>query len=627
MINAKIKILIVEDQLTDVELAIRELSKYGMQFEYKHVYEKAEFIIQLDEFSPDVILCDYSMPSFDGMTALRLAREKYPTIPFIIYTGSINEVTAVKCIKEGANDYIIKQYKTRLPLSIKSAIDQSIILKEKIRAENELRESEEKYRALSENALDIVYRFSFSPIPNFDYVSPSLQKIMGITPAELYNNYKLGLILLNLEEKDFEDLNNIKTNYKSSLTHKYVKDNNTIVFIETQNEIKFEGDVPSFIQGSARDVTKQVNFQIQLKNSEESYKLLFENNPNSMFVYDNNTNRIIDVNDTAVNEFQYSKDEFLNNKINFILSDNSDECFSLLSNTQFDKLNSKKLLKKNGEIFYGDITIHSINYKGTEAKIALISDVTQKVIAEQKLIEAKINAEKADKIKTNFLAQMSHEIRTPINVIMNFVGLLKDIVKVDDENEFSIKTAFNAISKANMRIIRTIDLILNMSEIQVGAYKPHIQELNLFSDIIEKILPDFQNEISEKKLNFNFNCMTDDDSFLGDAYSITQIFINLIDNAIKYTKEGSVIIDAYCNSDKLIVEISDTGIGISEDYMVNLFKPFRQEEEGYTRKYEGNGLGLALVKRYCELNNCEISVTSKKGVGTKFKLSFIKNKK
>ena len=108
-----------------------------------------------------------------------------------------------------------------------------------------------------------------------------------------------------------------------------------------------------------------------------------------------------------------------------------------------------------------------------------------------------------------------------------------------------------------------------------------------------------------------------------DEYSIHQIFSNLIDNAVKYTASGSVIIELRKDKDnKIEVEVKDTGIGISEDYLQNLFLPFSQEEQGYTRKFDGNGLGLALVKKYCELNNIGISVSSKKGTGTSFTLIF-----
>jgi signal transduction histidine kinase len=108
-----------------------------------------------------------------------------------------------------------------------------------------------------------------------------------------------------------------------------------------------------------------------------------------------------------------------------------------------------------------------------------------------------------------------------------------------------------------------------------------------------------------------------------DEYSVNQIFDNLINNAVKYTKEGEVKVkvDSFQNG-QVVVDVSDTGIGISEEFLPNLFQPFIQEEQGYTRKYEGNGLGLALVKRYCDMNNAEIQVFSRKGEGTTFRVIF-----
>ena len=101
-----------------------------------------------------------------------------------------------------------------------------------------------------------------------------------------------------------------------------------------------------------------------------------------------------------------------------------------------------------------------------------------------------------------------------------------------------------------------------------------------------------------------------------DYYSINQLFINLIDNALKYTLEGHVEIQINRNiKGNLVVDIIDTGIGISEEYLDKIFEIFTQEESGYSRKFEGNGLGLALVKKYCSLNNAEISVKSQKGKG------------
>jgi signal transduction histidine kinase len=110
----------------------------------------------------------------------------------------------------------------------------------------------------------------------------------------------------------------------------------------------------------------------------------------------------------------------------------------------------------------------------------------------------------------------------------------------------------------------------------------------------------------------------------GDEYTITQLFANLIDNAIKYTNDGSITIEVKKDSEEfIVVNVTDTGVGISEEFQENLFQPFSQEETGYTRKFEGNGLGLALVKKYCELNNAKIFCNSKKGEGATFTVVFM----
>jgi signal transduction histidine kinase len=109
-----------------------------------------------------------------------------------------------------------------------------------------------------------------------------------------------------------------------------------------------------------------------------------------------------------------------------------------------------------------------------------------------------------------------------------------------------------------------------------------------------------------------------------DKESIYQVFVNLMDNAVKYTQKGSVSINVEKNEDaqEVKVTIEDSGIGISQEFLDKMFEPFTQEDRGYSRRYEGNGLGLSLVKKYCELNGITIQVKSKKGIGTKFELIF-----
>jgi len=278
---------------------------------------------------------------------------------------------------------------------------------------------------------------------------------------------------------------------------------------------------------------------------------------------------------------------------------------------------------KDGRLITVEGSVNPIINKHNEllGYLAIQQDITFRKLSEKELILAKENAEKADRLKTAFLAQMSHEIRTPINAMVSLSGLLKEDLEkyIDDEQNLS----FELIEESGKRIIRTVDLLLNISEIQTSGYEPSPRQIDLYSDILSKLAMDFRSEAKRKNLEFDLNISTKHTALVTDYYSINQIFIQLIDNAIKYTSAGKVTITVSQNEEKnLVATVTDTGIGITDDYLPKLFTPFSQEEMGYSRSFDGNGIGLTLVKKYCDVNNVKISVESKKGVGTTFMLVF-----
>jgi DNA-binding NtrC family response regulator len=118
-----IQILFIEDVLTDVDLAVRELEKGGLSFDYIRVETKNEFKLALNDFRPDIVISDYIMPSYSGLQALKDTREFHKFIPFILFTESVNEDIAVQCMKAGANDYVLKEHPARLPYAVEEAIE------------------------------------------------------------------------------------------------------------------------------------------------------------------------------------------------------------------------------------------------------------------------------------------------------------------------------------------------------------------------------------------------------------------------------------------------------------------------------------------------------------------------
>ena len=159
-----IRVLIVEDLPTDAELSEREIQKALGSCEFRRVETREEYLVALDEFRPALIVSDYRMPLFDGMTALKLAVERCPDVPFIILTGSMNEDTAVECMKAGAWDYVIKEHVKRLGSAVHSVLERQRVQMERKRAEAALRAAVARQEVLLAAIPDIVMQVDANKI-------------------------------------------------------------------------------------------------------------------------------------------------------------------------------------------------------------------------------------------------------------------------------------------------------------------------------------------------------------------------------------------------------------------------------------------------------------------------------
>jgi len=306
----------------------------------------------------------------------------------------------------------------------------------------------------------------------------------------------------------------------------------------------------------------------------------------------------------------------------------------LIENDELLKYNSnpKAILGaplKIKEEMIGSLIIKSFNgtrYSDEHKEIlelvaAQVSRVIERKRYEDELLQARNTAEESVKLKSEFLAQISHEIRTPLNSILSFSSLIKNELNGTLSEELS--ETFEYIERGGNRLTRTIDLILNVAKMQNHQYKIELHEVDLCNDILWPVVKELNAKAFEKGLKVELDNSGKNQKLVCDQYSLNQLFINIIENAIKYTNDGSIIIKTFKNEiGNIQIDVKDTGIGISNKYIPKLFEPFSQEEQGYTRSHEGIGLGLSLVKSYAELNNAEIKVESEKNVGTTFSVIF-----
>ncbi len=279
-----------------------------------------------------------------------------------------------------------------------------------------------------------------------------------------------------------------------------------------------------------------------------------------------------------------------------------------------------KLLEKGkGYKIWVETTIFPIYNEDEKVEYVVIihKDISEVKLAEEEIKIAKDSEMEANRLKNAFLQNISHEIRTPMNSIIGFGELIVDTVKnkIASEESYMLTNFMVGIKRLN----RTLNQILELTQIDTGNYEVNIQPLNLKEEI-EEAVNSFRHELAEKKLELYINLDEKHLNILADKAALNRILNNLIENAIKFTNKGYIKIESYSNINETILfcSIKDTGIGISEEYLNHIFEPFSQEEDGFNRPYEGNGLGLALTKRYLDIINSSITVDSVKGVGSTF---------
>jgi signal transduction histidine kinase len=223
--------------------------------------------------------------------------------------------------------------------------------------------------------------------------------------------------------------------------------------------------------------------------------------------------------------------------------------------------------------------------------------------------------EEASKHKSQFLANMSHELRTPLNAILGYTELIVDGVYGDTPEK--VQATLKRIMTNGKHLLGLINDVLDLSKIEAGQLTLSLGDYSM-KDVVHAVYGAVEPLAAEKKLNFKAEIAPDMATGHGDERRLTQVLLNLVGNAIKFTDQGEIVIKASQSNGAFSVAVCDTGPGISEDDQKKLFQEFQQADSSITKKKGGTGLGLAISKRIIQMHGGKIWLESQVGRGSTF---------
>ncbi|MEL6461851.1 MAG: response regulator [Cyanobacteria bacterium J06621_15] len=497
-------ILLLEDDSADSELIRATLVNGGINCDLKQVETCNDFLAELQNDNWDLILSDYLLPQFDGISALKIVKETCPDIPFILVSGVLGEERAIEALKDGATDYVLKQRLERLLPSVQRALRESQERQELKRTEESLRQTDDMLRA-----------------------------VVDASPV--------GIITLGL---DYQVLTWNKTAEQIYGWKAFEVIHQPLPIIPEKYQSAFRGCVERVLQNQT---LKNLEFCHQKKDGSE-----------------------VDINVSLAP----------------IHDCEGDSCCFIMTTV--------------------DITLS----KQVEAERRVLLERERK---------ARKDAEKASRIKDEFLAIVSHELRTPLNAILGWTKLINSGRVQQDR----INQALEVIDRNASLQAQLIEDLLDISRIIRGKLNLELKPVNL-KNVIRETVETLGLAAEAKSINVNIDFDENVTSIVGDSNRLSQIIWNLLSNAIKFTPTGgSIEISLEEINSSIQIQVRDTGIGIGSEFLISIFEYFRQVDGSTTRSKGGLGLGLAITRHLVEAHGGTITAEScGEGQGATFTVIF-----
>jgi len=456
---------------------------------------------------------------------------------------------------------------------------------------------------------------------NIEYVNKKLLEITGYTFEDVKGKNPRIFQSGRTSKEEYKKLWNLITagnEYRGEIQN-----------MKRNGEIFWESVLISPIRDEENNIINYMAFKEDITNRKKSeleikkLSVAIDQNPAAV-VITNTQGRIEYVNRKFLECSGYEREELLGKIIRILKPGHVDnETFVEIWNHLFAGLEWKgehQNRNKNGNKYWESVQISAIkNSEGRITNYVIMSeDISERKKMEKDLIMAKEKAVESDRLKSAFLANMSHEIRTPLNSILGFSDLLTDPhLSADSRREFA-----ELINISGNNLLSIINDVLDISKIEAGQIVLNEFEI-VAQSLVSHIHKEYTYKANSKGIEFNLAADIPEPLiyFRSDEMRIKQVLINFVGNAIKFTSEGYIEIGVKLVNDQIQFHVKDTGIGIAPEFHSQVFDRFRQVEAAHTRKYGGNGLGLAITKNLAELLGGKIWLESVPDQGSTFYFS------
>jgi PAS domain S-box-containing protein len=630
-------ILLVEDNEGDIRIIKELLTEQSLiSVKITCVGNLEDAIKGISKFTFDTILLDLGLPDSIGIETFLKLNRSFPSLATTIILTGLNDIEiGLIAVNNGAQDYIIKGQvdSEKLVKSIIYSYERSRLTRE-LKLQNEARSiAEEELRI----AL-IKYKTLFNNVPigitvsdeagNILETNPMAEKLLSLSQVEQKQRAIDGLEW-QIVRSDRTPMPPEEYASVRALKEKRIVENVEMGIVKPNDGVTWINVTAAPLPLKGFGVIIAYNNTTKSKLAEETIiherrmlRTLIDNLPDSIYVKDNGCRKII-ANEADVKNIGFQIENEVLGKTDIDLFPGQigqrgfDDDMNVIKSGKAIVEREEDFFDKNGVRRWLLTTkIPIITKNGNiDGLVGIGHDITKRKLVEKELIKSKDRAEEGDRLKTAFLHNISHEIRTPMNAIVGFCALLGE----PDINAQTQKEFIEVIIQSSNHLLAIISDIVDISNLEANLVKIDKKNININSKL-RSLYDQFSSLAREKKIQLIWESSVQDSDALviTDSTKLTQILINLISNAIKFTDEGFVKVE-YLIIDKFLeFRVSDTGMGISQEYHKKIFNRFYQVEHTNDRLYEGTGLGLSIAKANVDLLGGRIWLSSALKKGTTF---------